>query len=315
MATWNLGQRLASALPSYEKEFKAQVFDNTVVLNYMKENGGIEEKSGGTSVRVPLNNAASNTTWFQGEDTFDVSNVDVLDAAEYSWRNITAPIVITLDDELNNTGREQVIDILAAKVEVAKNSLSASLNDALFTGVAASKQIDGLQTLVGAGTAGGIAGATFADWRSYVESTSTALTIAQMKTARNTINQGKGGSPVGMIVTTQPLYEKYESTLTPSYQMNPMVTSKEAKRIGDVGFVALEYAGIPVTYDLDCASGEMYFLNTKNLKLYVHKDAYMKKTDTVSPGNQHVDIQTIVMRCALGSNRRKSLGKLTAKTA
>lgn len=315
MATWNLGSRVATALASYEKDFKAQVFDNTVLLNYMKENGGIEEKGGGTTLRVPLNNAASNTSWFQNDDTFDVSNVDVMDAAEYSWRNITAPIVITLDDELANTGKEQVIDLLTAKVEVAKNTISDAINSALFSGVAASKQIDGLDTLIGTGTVGGIAGATYTAWNSYVESTATALTIAQMKVARNTLNQGKGGSPVKFIVTTQTLFEKYESLLTPTYQMNPLVLSKEAKRLGDVGFTALEYAGIPVVFDNDATSGVMYFVNTENLKLYVHRDAFMKKTPEVSPSNQHVSIQNIVMRCALGTNRRKSLGKLTAKTA
>lgn len=315
MATWNLGQKLAAALPAYEKEFKAQVFNNTVVLNHLMENGGIEEKGGGTSVRVPLNNAASNTDWFQGSDTLNVDNVDVLDAAEFTWRNLSAAIVITLDDELANTGREQVIDILAAKVEVAKNSLSNSLNTALFSGVAASKQIDGMDTLIGTGTVGGIAGGTYTDWQSYVEATSTALTIPHLKTARNTINQGKGGSPVSLIVSTQTLYEKYESLLTPTYQMNPLVLGKEAKRLGDVGFTALEYAGIPFVWDAAATSGVVYFINTKNLKLYVHKDAFMKKTDTVSPSNQHVDIQHIVMRCALGTNRRKSLGKLTGKTA
>jgi hypothetical protein len=318
MATWNIGQTLAAAMPRFEKDFKDQVFDNTVVLNHFKENGGIEERAGGASyLQVPLMHSAGTSEWFSGTDTLDVSPVDTVDAAQYYWRNLNASITITKEDEWNNTGKEQIIDLLEAKVMQAKLTIQANLNESVFTGTGneARKRIVGLQTAVDTGTYGGIAGGTYTDWRAYKEATATALTIAQIKTARNTINQGKGGSPVSIIVTTQTLFEKYESLLTPTYQMDPLVRSKEAERLGDVGFTALSYAGIPMVFDLDCPSGEMYFLNTKNIKLYVHSRANMDTTDARSPVDQHVTTRHIVMRCALGINRRKSTGKLAAKTA
>lgn len=318
MPVWNVGQTLAAAMPRFEKTFKDQVFDETVLLNFMKSNGGIESKSGGASyVQVPLMHAQGTSEWFSGADTLNVSPVDTLDAAQYYWRNLDASITITLEDELNNTGKEQIVDLLDAKIMQAKLTISANLNESLFTGTGneARKRIVGLQTLAGTGTVGGISGTNFPDWRAYVESTGGALTIAQMKTARNTINQGKGGSPVKIIVTTQTLFEKYESLLTPTYQMDPLVRSKEAERLGDVGFTALSYAGIPVVFDQDVPSGEMYFLNGENLKLYVHEMANNKMTESNSPVDQHVSVRHIVMRCALGTNRRKSLGKFTGKTA
>jgi hypothetical protein len=318
MPTWNIGQTLAAAMPKFEKQFKDQVFDDTVLLNHMKNNGGVESKSGGAKyIQVPLMHAKGTSEWFSGTDSLNVDPVDTLDAAQYYWRNLNAPITITLDDELNNTGKEQIVDLLDAKIMQAKLTIQDSLNGSLYTGTGAEArpQIVGLQTLVGTGEVGGINGATATDWRSYVEATGGALTIAQMKTARNTINQGKGGSPVSIILTTQTLFEKYESLLTPTYQMDPLVRSKEAERLGDVGFTALSYAGIPISYDLSVPSGEMYFLNTKNLKLFVHEKANMDTTAANSPVNQHVTVRHIVMRCALGSNRRKSLGKLTGKTA
>lgn len=318
MPTWNVGQTLAAAMPRFEKTFKDQVFDETPLLNFMKANGGIETKSGGASyVQVPLLHATGTSEWFSGTDSLDVSPVDTLDAAQFSWRNLNASISITLEDELNNTGKEQIVDLLEAKIMQAKLTISANLNESIYTGTGgeARKRIVGLQTLVDTGTVGGIAGGTYADWRAYKEATGGALTIAYIKTARNTINQGKGGSPVKIIVTTQTLFEKYESLLTPTYQMDPLVQSAEAKRLGDVGFTALSYAGIPMVYDLDCPSGEMYFLNAENLKLFVHDMANNKMTAANSPVDQHVSVRHIVMRCALGTNRRKSLGKLTGKTA
>lgn len=318
MATWNVGQTLAAAMPRFEKTFKDQVFDETVILNYLKNNGGIETKDGGASyIQVPLMHAVGTSEWFAGTDSLNVTPVDTLDAAQYYWRNINASIVITMEDELNNSGKEQIVSLLDAKIKQAKLTISDALNESIYTGTGSEsrKRIVGLQTLVGTGTVAGIAGATYTDWQSYVESTSTALTIAQMKTARNTLNQGKGGSPVKFIVTTQTLFEKYESLLTPTYQMDPLVRSKEVERLGDVGFTALSYAGIPVTFDVAVPSGEMYFLNAENLKLYVHSMANNKMTEANSPVDQHVSVRHIVMRCALGTDRRKSLGKLTAKTA
>jgi hypothetical protein len=318
MPTWNVGQTLAAAMPKFEKTFKDQVFDETVLLNFMKNNGGIETKDGGASyIQVPLMHAKGTSEWFSGTDVLDVAPVDTLDAAQYYWRNLNASITITLEDELNNTGKEQIIDLLDAKIMQAKLTIADNLNESIYTGTGneAKKRIVGLQTLVDTGTVGGIAGGTYTDWQSYEENTGGALTIAQMKTARNTINQGKGGSPVKIIVTTQTLFEKYESLLTPTYQMDPLVRSKEATRLGDVGFTALSYAGIPVVFDEACPTGEMYFLNPDNLKLFVHSMANNKMTEANSPVDQHVSVRHIVMRCALGTNRRKSLGKLTAKTA
>ena len=69
MATWNLGDIVASTLPSYEKEFKDQVFNKHVLLSHFKENDGVVEKSGGYEVRVPLMTNAGVSEWF-GDNCF-----------------------------------------------------------------------------------------------------------------------------------------------------------------------------------------------------------------------------------------------------
>lgn len=316
MAAWNLGDIVSATLPSYEKEFKDQVFNKSVLLDHMKANGGVVTKGGGSTLRVPLMTTAGTSEWFGGTDTLDVSPIDTLDAAEYTWRNLNASIVFTLDDKLSNSGKEQVIDLLEAKIKQAELTIADSLNDSLFngTGAEARPRIVGLSTAIGTGTYAGIAGGTYTDWQSYVNSTGGALAVADIKTMRNTLNIGAGGSPVSIFVTTQTLFEKLEALYTPTFQMNPMST-KEGKRIADGGFTSLEYAGIPVVFDPKCPALHFFALNNENLKMYVHKDAYMDKTPMMSPVDQHVDVQHIVLRVALGTNRRKSLGKLNAKTA
>jgi hypothetical protein len=316
MATWNLGETLASTLPSYETEFKDQVFNKHPVLDHFKNNGGVVKKGGGSSIRVPLMHSAGTSEWFSGSQSLNVNEVDTLDAAEYTWRNLNASIIFTLDDELNNNGKEQVVDLIEAKIKQAELTIADSLNDSLFngTGVEARPRIVGLATALGTGTYAGIAGGTYTDWQAYVESTATALTVAHFKTMRNTINVGQGGAPVSIFATTQALFEKLESLYTPTYQMNPLVTSNEVKRLADVGFTSLGYAGVPVVFDPKIVTGSVYAVNPTNWKIFVHKDAYMDKTDRLKPIDQHVTAQHIVLRCALGTNRRKSGGALTGKT-
>lgn len=316
MATWNLGDVIASTLPSYEKEFKDQVFNQHVLLDHYKQNDGVVEKSGGYEVRVPLMTTSGTSEWFGGTDVLNVSPINTLDAAQYTWRNLNASIVFTMDDELANSGKEQIVDLIEAKIQQAELTIADSLNDAMFngTGVEARPRFVGLATAVGTGTYGGIAGGTYTDWQSYVEASGATLTVAMFKVMRNTINIGAGGSPVSIFVTTQALFEKLEALYTPTYQMNPLVQGKESKRIADVGFTNLEYAGVPVVFDPKCPSGTVFALNTKNSKLFVHKDAFMDKGPKLNPVDQHVTVQHIVIRATFGTNRRKSLGKLTGKT-
>ena len=83
MAVWNIGQTLAAAMPRFEKEFQDQVFNDTVLLNYLKNNGGVKTKSGGASyVQVPLMHAKGTSEWFSGTDSLNVDPVDTLDAAK-----------------------------------------------------------------------------------------------------------------------------------------------------------------------------------------------------------------------------------------
>jgi hypothetical protein len=134
-----------------------------------------------------------------------------------------------------------------------------------------------------------------------------------MRNIKNSCNNGNGGSNVSMIVTTQTLFQKYHSLLTASYQMNPVV--KETRRLGDAGFTAVEFEGVPLTYDESATSGSMYFINKDNFKLGIHRDANFARKRKAEPADQHVAVEHIVFMGQTVVDRRKSLGLLSSKTA
>lgn len=312
--TVNLGILASTTLQNYRKSLADNIFKDNVLLNHFQNNGGVEYKDGGRTLVVPVMYGTNTTVEaFSGTDTLDLTYQDGIDAAEYDWAMYNVNVVISLEDEAKNAGRSQVVDLLRAKIMQAENSLKERINNDFFNGSSASKEIVGLQTAIGTGTYGGIAGGTYTWWNSYVESTGAVLTVDMIRTGLNTVNNGAGGAKCSIMVTTQALHEKYESLLTASISYETAST-KEMKRLGDAGFMALGFRGIPVVYDEQTPSGEFYFLNTQNMKIAIHNGYDFKVIDKGMPTNQHVSVQSIVTMLQTVVNRRASLGKLTAKT-
>ena len=92
------------------------------------------------------------------------------------------------------------------------------------------KNWNGLGNIIESGnTLGGINSATGEGnnwWRSYEENTAGALTLAQMSTAYNSVSVGNDHPD--MVLTTQTLFEKYESLLQPQLRYTDTKTAESA---------------------------------------------------------------------------------------
>jgi hypothetical protein len=315
MADVNLGYLAATTLQKYKDTLTDNIFKKNVLLDHMKNNDGVEYHDGGRQLVVPLMYGVNSSVMaFNGTDNLNVDYQDGIDAATYDWKFYNVSVIITKEDELKNKGKSAVISLIKAKIMQAENSLMERLNTDLFNGAASdSKEITGIETAVDTGTYGGIAGATYSWWQAYEENTAATLTVAYIRTGMNTVNLGNGGK-CSIMVTTQLLHEKYESLLSATLQYNT-TSSKEMKRLGDAGFLALGFRGVPVVFDEAVTTGDWFFLNTENLKLHILKDANFEVIKKAEPSDQHVSVQHIMFGGNTGVNRRKSLGKLTAKTS
>jgi len=311
----NIGELAASTMEFYHPTMVDNIFKKHALLDHLKQNGGVKKYPGGTKIRVPLMYGTNSTVQtFSGADPLDLTYQNTLDAAEYEYEMYNVSIVFTLEDELKNSGEPQVMSLIEAKIQQAEMSISERLNADLYTGTAADGEVIGLDTIISTTTTiGAISGTTYSWWRGNVDSTGETLSIADMRTIKNSSNLGNGGSNVSLIVTTQTLYEKYNSLLTATYQMNP--SSSESKRLGDGGFAAVEFEGVPVVFDEAATSGSMYFINKDNFKLGVHTDANFARRKKAEPADQHIHVEHIVFMGQTVVNRRKSLGVMSSKTA
>jgi hypothetical protein len=169
------------------------------------------------------------------------------------------------------------------------------------------KDWNGLRNLVTAsGTVGGIDSGTHTFWQSYVEATAGALSIASMATAYNSVSVGN--DQPSLVLTTQTLYEKYESLLQPSLRFTDPGTA-------DAGFQNLLFKGSKVCYDGGTPTGYVYFLNPKYLRLVGHSDVWFKPTPFVRPTNQDARYAQILCYGNLTISNRSRQGVLTGRTA
>ena len=312
MSNPNFDQLLATTLANYRDQLTDNVFTARPLTYFLMDKGRIRMVDGGTKIVEPLIYGQNSTVAsYAGYDTIALTAQDGITAAEFEWKQYAASIAISGIEEAKNNGDQAILNLLEAKVMQAEESLREGFNTMFFgdgTGNSG-KNWNGLGNLVEAsGTVGGINRATAGNeyWRSYEENTAGALTLAQMSTAYNSVSVGNDHPD--MVLTTQTLFEKYESLLQPQLRYTDTKTA-------DAGFQNLLFKAAPVVYDVGCTAGTMYFLNSKYLTLVGHSGKWFSQTEFVRPENLDARYALIMCYGNLTVRNAKKQGKLTAKTA
>jgi hypothetical protein len=115
---------------------------------------------------------------------------------------------------------------------------------------------------------GGIDGGLHIWWRNQADVIASAFTNTTLLSRMNAMSLAttRGNDQTNLILADATLFTGYWSLL----QANARFTSS---KLADAGFRTLEFLGIPIVYDPQCATdlagatmGRMYFLNTKYLR-------------------------------------------------
>lgn len=308
----NFDSLLSTTLANYRDQMTDNIFTARPLTNYLMDKGRIRMLDGGTKIVEPLVYGLNGTVGsYSGYDTISLTAQEGMSAAEYDWKQYAASIAISGIEEAKNNGEAAIINLLEAKIMQAEESMREGFNQMFFadgTGNSA-KDWNGLGNIVEAsGTVGGINRATAGNefWQSYEENTAGALTLADMSTAYNSVSVGNDHPD--MVLTTQTLFEKYESLLQPQLRYTDAKTA-------DAGFQNLLFKSAPVTYDVHCTAGVVYFLNSKYLTLVGHTGKWFEQTDFVRPENLDARYALIMCYGNLTCRNAAKQGKLTARTA
>lgn len=308
----NFDAIISTTLKKYRPQFEDAIFKDLPLLYWLKEGDRIEKVDGGQQLVEPVEYALNTTAGsYAGYDNILTTPQDGLSAAVYDWKQFAATVAISGLEEAMNNGDTAVINLLKTKVEQTQDTVSEKMEIMLFadgTGNA-SKDWAGLAQYIPDNpatlTVGGIdrTDANNVWWRPNVVSTTQALSVPIMSTMFNNCSKGRAKYRPDLLLTTQGLWEKYESLLQPGQRYTD-------PKMASAGFENLTYKSAPVTWSEYCTAANFFFLTSKALKLKVHSDVWFKPTPFEKPHGQDARYSQILSYGNLIVRSPRNLGKL-----
>lgn len=292
-----------------ERYFVPKLADNVFVsiplLNRLMKKG--KKVQGGTKIIVPLGYATNaSVEWYSGAATLSTTDQDVITSAEFDWKQLHAPIVISRLDELKNNGPAQMVDFVQSKMQIAEKSMKETLATGVFNAGSTSNAIIGARAFVAtSGTYGNISMSSYSWWQSNVDSSTTSLSIAAMQGLYG--DASEGSEQPSVVITTQDIFDDYYSLLQPQQRFQDVESAKG-------GFTSLMFNGKPIIVDSKCPAGYMFMFNEDYLDLYVHPQEDFRFEPFAKPINQNVKIAHIYWQGALCSSNNRFHAGFSALT-
>jgi hypothetical protein len=322
MAAPNDGQRIAANWETVVKTRpEDQIHDDYWLFNQLSGGDGFVGKSGGDFIVQPIEYALNGAVGSYSDlDTLSTTRYDNFDRYEAEWKEHYGVYAISDLESDRNAGDGQVFDLRAAKLENLKNSIKSSINVMFYadgTGNS-SKDFMGLGGLVASSPSSGTVQGVDRGSHTWArnQQTSGAQTTsafdnlrAAMRSIYNLASNGISSDHPTFAVTTRTVFEGYEGLLLANERF-----ADKASGEGAFKNEVLKFKGAKISYDNDCGSGLLYFLNPKFLKLVYKTGAWMKAQPSQRPVNQTADFLVIRSMGNLFTTNPRRLGVVTAIT-
>ena len=288
MASPNLSDVISTTIQSRSGVLADSVTKNTALLMKLRERGNVKPFSGGNVILQELmyNDASTqNAGSYSGYDVIDITPNSPISAAQFDMKQYAAAVSISGFEMLQNSGKEQIIDMLEGRIQVAEAQLMNQISAGVYSDGTGNggKDITGLAAAVSitptSGTYGGINRATWSFWQNVKFDSTTdggaAATSANIQSYMNrvAVQLVRGTDRPDMIVAGNDYYRLYLESL----QSIQRITSEASAA---AGFTSLKYMGAGLNCDVfldggiggQLATDRMYFLNTKYIFLRPHRD-------------------------------------------
>jgi hypothetical protein len=289
MAFANLSDKIATTIDFRTGTLADNATNNNALLFKLKQRGNVKTVSGGVSIYQELmyNDASTiNANSYSGFDVIDITPNSPISAAEYAIKQYAAAVTIDGLTQLQNSGKEQIIDLLEGRIAVAEAQLMNKISTGVYSDGTGNggKDITGLSAAISvtptSGTYGGINRATWSFWRNAAFDASAdggaATTSANIQSYMNrlAVQLVRGSDRPDMIVAGNNKYRLYLESLQAIQRIS------SADSAAGAGFTSLKYFGAGFNCDVFLDGGiggalntdTMYFINTKYLFFRPHRD-------------------------------------------
>lgn len=322
MAFPNISDIVATTIQSRSGTISDNVTKNNALLSYIKKKGNQKPFSGGNVILQEFSFAENgNAGWYSGYETLPIAAQDVISGAQYNIKQAACSVTVSGLEQLQNSGREQIIDLLESRVNVAEATMANLIAAGIYadgTGFGG-KEIDGLKSAVPTdpttGTNGSVDRASWTFWRSKKFKATTdggaATTSANILGYMNQLwaSLVRGMDHPNLIIMDNAYWNYYVSALQ---ALQRFASSESA----EAGFVTLKFMNADVVLDGGIGgfmtTKEMYMLNTKYLHFRPHKNRNMVP---LTPGtrysvNQDAAVQLMAWAGNLTSSGLQYQGKM-----
>ena len=251
-------QILSMSLEARSSSYQDLVSNNNALLAVMKRKG-LWQTYDGPRIRQTLQVSKQIAQWYSGYDQLLNPAIDLFNDAFWDPKQVVVPIILSMQEILNNQNEAQLMDVLDSYMEAAERALKDAMDAGLYGdgSLNGGKQITGLKTAIpianNAGTYGGIdrSQAANAIWRTTTfdpHGVAPAITLASFGTqvTKDTIRpmlnyimtrQSRGKDHADLLIMSPEHYAAYDAATT-AIQHQTNSTS-----LGTLGFSALEYIG------------------------------------------------------------------------
>src|SRR5215471_1803841 len=281
---------IATTIQSRTGELADNFTNNNGLLRRLKTRGNVKTFSGGNLIMEELaytDNSTVTAQSYSGYEVLNVSQNSPISAAQFGITQYAVSITISGLEMIQNSNKEQIIDLLDGRMEVSEGQLNNRIaNDLYLDGTGNSgKNITGLAAAVptnpNTGIYGGIDRGSWPFWRSYAYS---ALTNGGSALSATNIQQYMDQVAVSLVRNVDKPDLIIGDSVAYKFYLQSMQSVQRVTQSGDdltgAGFTALKFFGAGMARDvlLDGGGGgyapvyTMFFLNTKYLRFRPHAD-------------------------------------------
>ena len=303
---------LSMSLSDYQKRLVDNIYNDVVVLKLCNEAGTKKLINGGLSIVETLIKAKQvDGGFYLGADVLNNTQQNTTNLIEFKWQNAFEPIVITRDEERQNSGdMHKLIDLVGAKIQLSERAIKDRMDQALSTPVGEANNLCDLETIVGTGTLGNLTGTTDTFWQSTVTTSGAFASqgLTDMTTANYAVSSSATMDNPTVFLTTKAIFQKFEQTRLPLERIT------NGNLTFNAGATALTFKGKPVIYGNYIGGGLMFGLNMNYLYLAVDTETDFITTPFITPANQTIKVAYILWRGNLLTNNRRRMFKLQSIT-
>ena len=304
---------ITTTLQGYSGELADNITNHNAFFRQINRKGNKTPATGRSIVQEIEYAQNSTVAYYSGAEILDISPTDTYTAAEFQYKQLAGNVVITGLEQIQNSGKEAVHNLLKSRMRTLEKSLENTIATSLYADGTGSggKDIGGLQSLVAdtnTNTVGGISGSSNTWWQNYVADFSSAFsgsaTSTNIQHGMNLtwLNVIRGKDRPDMILADSAFYLFYLESLTPNQRF------LDDKGAG-VGFTSLVYQGnVPVLYDDQCPSHHMYFINSDYLFVRPAKGREFVPLGEKSSVNQDALVMPVVWAGNMTCSNRKRQG-------